>query len=334
VARVIILACATAIAFAMEAGSAVLLWKDNTSVGLAHSLWAHAVGASMLAFVIWEIVRSRMPSARLWAAALVCLFTPWLSAPVALGFALGLCFARDQSDEAKPMLFEPVKLPGEPDARLMSALARSSGDLYDEAGLGAVLRWSTDRDRRYRAVLRAQRLRDRESVRILQLALRDQDDEIRLLAYSLLEKREQALAERIRARQNDLENLKSAEDAAFIHWAMAHDCWELVHLGLMQGEVSAHFLKMSRRHLEEAIRISPTRAGPHFLLGRVLLRLGEWEAAVAAFLEAERKGLGAGVADAYLREAKFALMPATEDDAGEPSIVRAMRAMARAARAA
>ena len=87
--------------------------------------------------------------------------------------------------------------------------------------------------------------------------------------------------------------------------AYAEDHLELVHLGLSSGEARDLLLRAARLHAEAALDRRPGDGGGHFLLGRVLLHLGEPALAAASLLRAA----GCGVAELklvpYLAEASF-----------------------------
>ena len=175
----------------------------------------------------------------------------------------------------------------------------------NEGRLKGILKRSGDADKRLQAVLDTLRLHDKAAIPLLQLALRDAEDEVRLLAYSLLERKEQAISGRIRARVQALEAV-SGEKRADVHKAIAQDCWELAYLGLAQGEVLNHLLETALTHVDEAIRLDPHRPGLHMLQGKLLLRKKAWQQAAGAFEQAGRLGIDQRKIETYLDEAAFA----------------------------
>lgn len=302
-------------ALALEIAAAYCLIGVDGETDLLGFLEAHLAGSLLLAQSLLPSLRASLPSAQLYALFLVCLFAPGIGLLVIAGSVSALRFVprKENSPDAGNLVFVSVDSP-KPEPRIMNAWARSNTDLYDEAGFSAVLRWSKDPERRYRAVLRSQRLRESESVKVLQLALRDPEDEVRLVAYGLLERKTQAITDRMGNHQDRLGCSRSPNEAAALHRALAYDAWQLVDLGLVQGEVSRHFLNVSRRHLNQAIDILPCSPGLHFLLGKVLSCLGDQETAAFAFSEAQRFGL------APSKNAILPSAPTTEPMSAQPLV--------------
>lgn len=276
---------------------------------------AHAVAAGLLAWVVVALLRERLPSIRVSAVYPVCLLTPILNACVVLGAAIVLRLAPRKGGVPRQDEFARV-----PRSAAMTDWRQVASDVYDEAGLTSVLKWARDPERRCRAVLKSTRLSDREGIRLLRLALRDPEDEVRLLAFGLLEHKTQAAASRMREHEARLARAKTPAETGALHRAVAYEAWRMVNLGLAQGEVSGHYLALSESHLSEAIRQSPGSPGLYFLLGRVLLDLDNPQAARVAFEMARSHGLAPTRADLEVMGRASALdTPADEDRPLYPS---------------
>jgi uncharacterized protein HemY len=82
--------------------------------------------------------------------------------------------------------------------------------------------------------------------------------------------------------------------------------WELVYACLIQGELRLHILQQARRYLETALalEVSPG-SGLIFLQGKILLELGEFEAAEQVILQAMQMGQAKTSTLPYLAEIAF-----------------------------
>ena len=105
--------------------------------------------------------------------------------------------------------------------------------MFNDGGLQDVLRHAPDTEKRMAALFATRRMPPREAIPILKLALRDPADDVRLLAYSMLDKQESEINLRIEAALRQL----AAEGAhrTALHDALARWYWELAYLGLAQG---------------------------------------------------------------------------------------------------
>jgi tetratricopeptide (TPR) repeat protein len=142
------------------------------------------------------------------------------------------------------------------------------------------------------------------SVAQLRRALEDPEEEVRLLAHALLERKSRAAYRRIDEATQALEGAP-AQRRGPLHRRLALEHWELAWLGLAEGECLGHTLEMARRYVVDAIEQEPEAASLHFLLGRIALRLGGPEKAEAALLRASELGLPEAVVRPYLAESAF-----------------------------
>lgn len=139
---------------------------------------------------------------------------------------------------------------------------------YGDGGLLGVVRYASDPQRRMDALLSTQQLPARESVPILQTALKDSVDEVRLLAYSMLDRMELKINARITELREALDGA-GQELAAQLHHKLAEQYWELADSGLAQGDVRRHMVATAQKHAEESVVLESHNAQAHILLGRV-----------------------------------------------------------------
>lgn len=160
--------------------------------------------------------------------------------------------------------------------------------IFSEGGLREVLREASAPDRRLKALLASRQLSDREAVSILQEALKDPSDDVRLLAYSMLEQQEKRLASQAQSLQKRLEK-PGATDTDRLKRQLAHIWWEMAYLGLAQGGLRQYYLENARTLLAD---LAQTRSQHNDwrLLGRVELALDNTTAASRAFEAALANG--------------------------------------------
>lgn len=160
-------------------------------------------------------------------------------------------------------------------------------------------------------MLATRHMEERDAVTVLRAALRDPADEVRLLAYALLDRREKRLSAAIRRLAAELE--AGLPQPAAHHQRLAELHWEMAYLGLATGEVLRHYLREARRHARRALAAAPAggpeagvnRAELHFLLARVALWLEDHDEAQAALVAAAAEGLPRNRLLPYLAELAF-----------------------------
>jgi hypothetical protein len=149
---------------------------------------------------------------------------------------------------------------------------------------------SRNSDRRLQAVYATLKLKDRDAIPLLRTALADSVDDIRLLAYALLDRKEYRLSKRIEQCKQDLEKEENSGKKR-LYRQIASYYWELAHLGLVQGEAKNHVLSMAYKYIELGLEYSPEDIGLRFQYAQILLRLGKYQLAFDQFQKAEILGI-------------------------------------------
>jgi polysaccharide biosynthesis protein PelE len=153
---------------------------------------------------------------------------------------------------------------------------------------------------------------------ILRQLLSDPYEDIRLLAYGMIDKKEKAVSQRILAEQAMLEStaagaLAPAERDERLHGGhkrLAELQWELIYQRLVQGDLLRFTAREAWRHAHAALAIRDDDAGLWYLVGRLGLEADEPQAGRAALDRAEalgfpRERLVPWLAEYAFRERRF-----------------------------
>jgi len=260
----------------------------------------HLAAAMSTALVLFRLFPR--PYRRPRRRSAVTLFVLCASIPVfgIPGLLFGILAALYLPRRESPSPFVTVEIPELP----FRPLAVSEQPLYGSGGLIGILRNAPDPEKRIQAVMATRQLRDQDAVPILRVALRDPEDDVRLLAYSLLDGKEQRINEQIRRLLDELATA-SGQRAGLLHRQVANQYWELAYLGLASGDVYEHVLQQVLEHGDAAIAQLGREQGLLYQRGRVLLKLGRGDEAEAAFREALERGMGEADVLPYLAETAY-----------------------------
>lgn len=157
---------------------------------------------------------------------------------------------------------------------------------------------------RMRALLSIQDLPSRVANPIIRNMLADPSDDVRLVAYGILDSREKRINARIQAARAHLEGddpntrLPAQRELAELYW-------ELVYQGLVQGDLQKHAAAQARAHFEAALKLAPEDAALWALGGRLANFAGQYERAWHAFTRAMDFGLPEVRVLPYLAEVAF-----------------------------
>jgi len=176
---------------------------------------------------------------------------------------------------------------------------------YGEGGLTSRLKDAgVPKEARFKSLLALQGMPAKIANPLLQDMLGDPADEVRLVAYGILDNQEKNLNQHI---HDEIETLKKADTTEMRLIAMrrlAELYWELVYGGLVHGDVREYAMAETDRYLGQAMQLAPDDAGLWFLKGRLLLFKRD-AAAEAAFHRAVANGLEESRVLSYLAQIAF-----------------------------
>jgi polysaccharide biosynthesis protein PelE len=334
---------------ALDAGATALVIAGRASAGaglhavaaaLAFGLTAHGLhperGAARRSPAVAPSAAAASPTAAsvaAWSAAVLVLTLPVVGAAL---LALVVWPSWRRRPESAGAALVEVALPD------------GSGDI-DEPPLARapaarpireLLRNATSADERVRAVMALRHMDARRAVPLLRLAFSHESEDVRLLAFGILEQREKRLRSRIELNQSRLASAScpqsvpgsprprcageghgepgqmgtsafgacstsgEASSPARWHRRLARDHWELVYGGFVSGDLEPAVLAQARDHAQAALAREPD-AKMAVLLARIYLRRRQPEAAEAYLARAQRAGLPAASAAPLLAEAAF-----------------------------
>ena len=145
---------------------------------------------------------------------------------------------------------------------------------YSQGALRQIVHFATRPLKRLKAVMATRHMAPRDAMAVWSKATRDPVDDVRLLAYAMLDNSEKKLADRILAMTEALSEtpVGRRNDS---HKTIAALCWELVYHRLVQGAVRQHWLETARRHIEVVLMPLAPASGS----GRLPLQVSRCQAA-------------------------------------------------------
>jgi polysaccharide biosynthesis protein PelE len=275
----------------------------------AQAVGLHALSA--LGFGLWAADGKVMSRPGPFIAACVMVFT----IPV-LG-ALGLALLIVPAWRAQ----RPAEDDGVVEISLPHAAAVSGGSSAQDsaqqvriapAPIEVILRTQNTAQKRVASVMTLRRMDAQRAVPLLRVALGDTHEDVRLLAYAILERREKELRGRIEVLLGDLEELQSGSAAAenkqraAVLKALAEQHWELVHGGFLSGDVEKQTLSAAVHYGHESLLLSPD-GSLALLLGRMQLRALKPNSALHYLSAASSVGVANAVLAPLYAEAAFLL---------------------------
>ncbi|TGN39244.1 HEAT repeat domain-containing protein [Marinobacter confluentis] len=280
-------------------GMVGLLSPEAGDLHLAAYLFAHAIACAILAIVLLPLLPARYRGQPVRAG--VFLFTLQFAIPFigSVGLLLGILLALYLPRSQREIPWQEVDIPELP----FQPIDMNLQVIYSQGGLRQVLREASSTDKRLRAMMATRQMNDRDAIDILREALKDPADDVRLLAYSMLEQKEKTLTHRAGLLQQSLQKAGDME-SVLLQRRLAQVWWEMAYLGLAQGSLREYYLTSARKLLLRLVN----RRSQHNdwrLLGRVELALGNVDQAEEAFNAALDGGSAPEMIMPYLGEVAF-----------------------------
>lgn len=262
----------------------------------------HCIASALFPVPLWLLMADRFPRERLIFILFftLCFFIP-LIAPIAI--LMAVTQGTHVAKQLESNYFNVVDPPTIPENIVENVeYAQSIG-----SNIRAILESSPEAHERIRAVLATRRMDDHNTIPILQIALLDPIDEVRLLAYSMLNNKEKKISALI---QKNLQQLADPEleqsEIASLHHHIAEAYWELAYLGLEQGLAKVYVLEAANQHIQNALEVFNTDADLYFLRGRINLELSHYPEAATNFRLAAYYGISEEKLIPYQAELAFA----------------------------
>ncbi len=208
-----------------------------------------------------------------------------------------------------------------PELEPVLAGTRQGRQELDSANLVGILSRCEEPTGRLAAVIFTMKLDNKSAVSLLRRALKDPAEDIRLLAYALLSRREKALYNRIDWLNSKISSPVQEANHAMLHQGLVNAYWELVYAGLAEGEAANFLLERARQIALVGLQHFSMSSGLYFQLGRILLLQGELDHAYLAFSNSQRFGSDERKIQPYIREIAQKMNMLTERRSSFDSVI-------------
>ncbi|MBB1354321.1 HEAT repeat domain-containing protein [Pseudoalteromonas sp. SR45-5] len=266
------------------------------------AIFLHAIASIFFAIVSYVFIPKKYKTTPY--SSLLLMFLLLFTLPVLgiMGVVVALTFALCKPLKNDEIEIEEHKIPELP----FEARAISANPTYSIGGLKAILKHANEPNKRLSAVMAARHMSDSQAIPILKLALKDLEDDIRLLAYSTLDGKETKLNEKISLYQQEIAVTTKQPKLSHLQKQLAELYWELSYLGLAQGALRKYVLEKAEALALQSIEHVKTPA-TFIFLGRISLALDKYEIAHEYLLKATEFGMARRHVLPYKAEVAFCM---------------------------
>ena len=319
---------ASAVSF--ELGSLSFLFFENHSFAIISAyLTVHGIGSVLLALGLALLVPTQYRKPRRWLCIYLFTFNFFMPILGLLSLMTGFVISAIWPRTSRPDLFDtaiPVQFTTH---RNHEGTGFRGGQVRAQLGNNNV-----PLDQRMKALVAVQDAPARATGSLLRTLLADPFDDIRLLAYGILDSKEKLITLQILERRHSLATLVDSAEIGTANKQIAELYWELIYQDLVQGDMRNFSGDQVRKYGYEALKRLPDDAGLYFLLARLELFSGQIEAAEGALLAAQERGFVRERLLPYITELRFlqrrfsevgSLFSQLEGKAGVPAVAQSRR---------
>ena len=203
------------------------------------------------------------------------IFIPIAGLAVAIFFSL---IIRYTTEAAGHILTQTADIPYFRQEKLIK------GSQFGEGGIKKLLIDCNSRlSKRMDSLISLNHMMSAEINRINHELMRDKSDEIRLFAYSQLEKKETETSDLIQQLLTTLEKVNNDMDKATIYTWLATCYWDLVYLNLASPDIKKIIIEKAHQCAKQALNFKPNQIALHLLLGKIHFYQNEWNKAETYF---------------------------------------------------
>lgn len=280
---------------------AALYTAINAENGTAQVLLfvcVHGAASALLALFTLPLLPQHYRQPRAGVLAFLFSFSFFIPLIGLLGVMTALFIALLKPRLARGTPFASVKQP---------EFVLTAGDAEPQlrrSGVRAVLLdQTTPAQVRLKSLMSLQNMPARTAGPMLRRLLSDPADDIRLVAYGMLDTQEKRINARMQEEEQKLARDAGARADCLRQLAELH--WELVYTGLVQGDVREHALAAALDYIEQALALADLDPGLWYLKGRLLQAAGRLDEAAHDFNIAVSCGLAEARVLPYIAELAF-----------------------------
>jgi polysaccharide biosynthesis protein PelE len=280
-------------ALALEIGSLSLLTTEVSLASLLIYLGLHGMASALVVWVAWMFLPAHYKQPAGPACALLWVFAFFVPALGGMLIFAVMHFALRFPHRVRSKRFAELRMPE------FSGVQREATERSDlRAGDARSILKSTTLplETRLRVLVAMQVMQPKAAVPLLLGLLSDPSEDIRLLAYSMMDAWEKDLVQKIQAAQAAYEVAQQGGTPTAVVNALrqlAELNWEQADSGLARGDLRRFALENAARFCENVLDIDTSMKGTWQLYTKVLIELGQLEkAAVAVDFAAEHLPAG------------------------------------------
>lgn len=284
----------------LESGALAVLNQDiGIYLQLLGYVGMHAAASMIVAYLALLFLPSQYRQPKLAVLSVFFLFAflvPFLTIITIIGVIITTRYF------SKPVIYYPFIKIGLPQFTLGSAGIRHT---LGEAAIHTRLNTpNLPTEVRMKALLTANTMSPRYSIPMLKALLGDEADDLRLLAYGMLDSREKTLNALIHDLLTKLTSCTNQDLQHLYQKQLAELYWAFVYEQLAEGDMRIYMLNQSEKYALSALAIKED-GDLWVMLAQILVKQEKPLAAESAFKHAQRLGIPATRISPYLAELAF-----------------------------
>ena len=178
--------------------------------------------------------------------------------------------------------------------------------IFGEGSLRSLITSATaPSQRKIKALTLLTQMKSKASLALIRETLRDPDDEVRLVGFSMIDNMEKRINEKIHHLKIKITAHRDPQKKAQYHKELAFTYWELLYQGLVDKQLTTFLIENILHEIDEAEKYITDDTALYKLEGRVLLGERRYGDAKAAFVKALDLGIPKQEVASFMAEIAF-----------------------------
>ncbi len=276
---------AASVSLLLEIGALSALTHENQIAALILFFVLHILASALIGFAIWLVIPKKYKNPKLLSymlIALICFIVPLLSI---IGFLVYAVILR----RIKESIYLPVKKADFSEIILEKIVLNKR--TYGESSLKVfAMKKDLATELRLKAFLLLTELKTPKSIELIKMGLKDPNDEIRLLSFSVINRLEKEINDKIHQELLLLQKCEDPKERALIHKELSRLYWEYIYIGLADEEYQKYIFEQIEQNALKALEKLPTDPYLYITMGKLSLRQKDTQSAMEYFQKAVKYG--------------------------------------------
>ncbi len=276
-------------------GTALVFLNTNSFYGYIMFYATHTIASFLISVFLYPFLPQHFKTKK---KHFVITTTLIISSTFIVGFIFSIIVYLWAMRRQKDHEITPIMQISHKDFYEFPAIKRSFGE-------GSATKLEGNKTYKIKLLTMISEFKTRETLSVVQKGISEEDDEVRLTSFSIVNKFTNKINEQIKSKLDEFEKSTDPKEKGEIAKELAKSYWDLIYFGLSDLELEKYILQMIERYTDTALELTQNDSEALFLKGRLFLYKKDLDNAEKYITNSIETGYDKEKAYPYLAEVYF-----------------------------